>query len=402
MWLANQNSRIGLLPLSADPITLGHIDLINKAALQCDSLVVAVMFNDEKIGSYLFGLKKRVSLARSSIQHLCPEANKITILGWNGLLVDLFLQQGCSLLFRGIRGVKDYEYEKRQMQYQELIEPGMADVASYITADPALKEISSTSVKLFARHHISVAHMVPGVVQVALQGKLHDQYPVGITGRIGAGKSYVAQKLVEVYRSYGIEAHHLNVDSLIRELYREQTTGAQQVRDTLADWFGPEVLKPLGGDALPPLVPEFEVDRVALKEKIGQAPEETLQKLLNLTRPHVNRLMREWLKTRTGIILLEWARLVEDGMSSLVNHNVVVVDSPDRDSYLNERGVSPEMAKGFESQQMTPTQMEKELKALVALHGLGHVIRYCNKRDQGVDELARQLLKCVQAGTNAS
>jgi hypothetical protein len=90
--------------------------------------------------------------------------------------------------------------------------------------------------------------------------------------------------------------------------------------------------------------------------------------------------MREWLNGKTGLILIEWARLIEDDMLPLVNNNVIIVESPERQEFLQNRGVSEKISKVLGNQQLSPDEMEEFVQKQIKKTGVGRVVRYCNER----------------------
>ena len=110
----------GLVPISADPMTNGHIDLIRRAAKRCETLVVLIANNGSKLGKYTFSLEQRLEMARRALASL----DNVKVIASDGLLVDSGLFQGCDVVFRGIRNRQDREYELQQMRFNGLLEPG--------------------------------------------------------------------------------------------------------------------------------------------------------------------------------------------------------------------------------------------------------------------------------------
>lgn len=96
----------GLFSLSADPIHYGHVHIIRRAASQCGTLVVYVTDNDLKRGSYLFDITDRALMVERAIEIAAKEGvgfENIEIVAGNDLLVDVFLREGCDVVFRGVR-----------------------------------------------------------------------------------------------------------------------------------------------------------------------------------------------------------------------------------------------------------------------------------------------------------
>lgn len=364
--------RRGLYALSADPVHMGHLDIIRQASELCETLVVYVTNNDEKQGSYLFSRGTRRRLVKGALQGWLPRTEVITE---DTILTDLFLEQGCDVLFRGIRSPADEAYELKQLAYHDLVLPGFAKKAVLLQASPALAHVSSTLVKAFAAHHIDVTSIVTPGVKAALEFALHDQVVVGITGSMAVGKSYVAEEIRKGLVRRGQPAHVINFDVLLRCLYAEESPGAQLLREDI-ERILPGVLTP----------DRRTVDREKMKKEITTAGPEIIATLRDLTRPHVSRLFREALREKPGVILIEWAQLVEDRMLPLVNNRVIVVDSPDRDAMLASRGVSKEFFEKFAGRQWSAVKKIAAIEQEIATSGYGRLFQYTNRLNQPVTE----------------
>ncbi len=137
--MSKVKERIAILPGSYDPITVGHVDLIRRASMLFDRVVVAVMQNREK--QYLFSKEARVRLAEVSVKDI-PNAS---VLLDEGLLVDLYARLGASCVVKGIRNETDYEYELKQEEWNRAHLDGFQSV--YLTAESDLSDVSSTEVR---------------------------------------------------------------------------------------------------------------------------------------------------------------------------------------------------------------------------------------------------------------
>ena len=360
--------RRGLFALSADPVHLGHLDIIRQAAEQCTTLVVYVSNNDEKRSSYLFSSNARRRLVKGDIGDRLPN---VEVVQGEMPLTDMFLEQGCDVLFRGVRAVADAEYEKKQLAFHERILPGITDKTVMLQASASLAHISSSTVKAFAFHHLDVSTMVTPRVKVALEAVLHEQVIVGITGGMGMGKTYVAEEICKGFAARKVDATHLNFDALLRTLYAQDTPGAQLVRDEVASIF-PGVLSD----------DRKSVDLGKLKAALVDADPDLVQRIHDITKPHVFRLFRAQLRGKKGLILVEWAQLLEDLMLPLVNNRVVVVDSPDRDALLVRRGVPLDLFMKLDAQQWTTERKVEAAEQEIRMAGYGKVFLYTNRLGQ--------------------
>jgi len=363
--------RRGLVAISGDPVTFGHLDLVAQAATRCrDELVVAVLNNDKKVraGAYLFDLKERTEMTLRAVRE--RQIPKVRVIGSSGLLVDIYLREGCDMLFRGVRDAKDRVYEKEQKELNQLILPSV----KFTIVDSAveLRMVSSSMVKEFVSHGLDVDRFVPLFVKRAMEERLLGQYRIAVTGPIAVGKSWVAAELVRQVTQNHAFAGHFNLDDLVRKLYSEESAGAQRVRDDLAELCeGHHVLS----------VDRANVDRkvlAALLFREGDEAAELREAVTALTMPHIARLYREMLRGFKGLVVLEWAQLAEMSMGAWTNHNVVVVDSPDRALFLERRGIDVERMRVMEAIQWSAARKASILGDRAAADGGGEVIVFQN------------------------
>lgn len=148
-----------LYPGTFDPMTNGHLDIVNRASKMFDEVVIAIAVGHHK--KPLFNLDERVALARQATQHL----NNVEIVGFDGLLISLFKEQQATAVVRGLRAVSDFEYEFQlaNMNRQLFSE---YDVIFFTPAEK-YSFISSTLIREIARLKGDVSQFVPPVVEQA-------------------------------------------------------------------------------------------------------------------------------------------------------------------------------------------------------------------------------------------
>ena len=145
---------------SFDPVTLGHVDIIERAARCFDELVVAVLENPGK--QPLFDADRRSELIASSIAHL----DNVRIARFAGLLVDFCRGEGIRVIIKGLRAVSDFEYELQMAQMNR----SMGDVETmFMSTSPEHSFLSSSLVKEVARFGGALDAFVPPVVAAALR-----------------------------------------------------------------------------------------------------------------------------------------------------------------------------------------------------------------------------------------
>lgn len=383
--------RRGILPLSADPIHYGHLDLIARAAQRCDELIVLVSENDQKCGSYLFTSEERVAFVERAVA--LRGIPRVTVRFSRNLLVDEMSKLGCSVIFRGIRNAQDREMEERQMRYHTMIQPGVIDEVVYLESSDEWCEVSSSMVKAFARHDLEVSRWTPVFVQSALEERICKRWSIGITGEIASGKTWVSGKLTLLLEQRGYEATSISIDQLVRDAYVEDSPGAQLLRDGLARLCGDEVLSEDRRSVNRPLLAQ----RLFAETTSGQ----TRQAVHALTAPHVARLHRQALHGTKGIVLLEWAQLAEMEMGSRVNHRSIVVESDERAQLAETRGIDAVQLKQLSAIQWSAERKTESLAAAARQAGGGMVLRYRNHRasaeesERTIGALADEILRHV-------
>ena len=131
--------RIAVIPGSFDPMTTGHINIIERASRLFDKVFVAVLINDTK--QYMFTREQRTEIARLSVAHL----PNVEVIFDDGMLADLALRLDACAIVKGIRDYKDYQYEFEMAQYNYRKNPKAQTV--FLPCDEGAREISSTAVR---------------------------------------------------------------------------------------------------------------------------------------------------------------------------------------------------------------------------------------------------------------
>ena len=147
-------------PGTFDPVTNGHIDLIERAAKLFEKVVVAVATSEKK--APLFDLEKRVALAQECLGHV-PAAE---VVPFHGLLIDFVASQGSHCVLRGLRAVADFEYEFQLANMNRAMQPEFESV--FLTPSAELSYISSSLVREIAGLAGDVSGFVPPPVVAAL------------------------------------------------------------------------------------------------------------------------------------------------------------------------------------------------------------------------------------------
>jgi pantetheine-phosphate adenylyltransferase len=147
---------VAIYPGSFDPVTNGHLDLIERGSQLFDTLVVAVLRNEIK--QPLFTVEDRVEMLREVIGNI----DNVEVDCFDGLLVNYATQRGARVILRGIRAISDYEYELQMALTNRRLEPGIETV--FLMAGEANSFVSSRLVKEVARLGGDIGGFVPASV----------------------------------------------------------------------------------------------------------------------------------------------------------------------------------------------------------------------------------------------
>jgi pantetheine-phosphate adenylyltransferase len=155
---------IAVYPGSFDPVTNGHLDLIERGAQIFDQLIVAIARNLEK--DPLFAVKERVEM----LEAVTFELKNVEVAVFDGLLMNFAREQDARVILRGIRAVSDYEYELQMAMMNRKIEPQIETV--FMLPGEAYSYLSSRLVKELARLGGPVKGLVPPIVEERLRAKV--------------------------------------------------------------------------------------------------------------------------------------------------------------------------------------------------------------------------------------
>ncbi|WP_411346062.1 pantetheine-phosphate adenylyltransferase [Paenibacillus sp. WLX1005] len=157
--------RIAVYPGSFDPVTMGHLDIIHRAALQFDTLVVAVLNNVSK--KPLFTVEERVE----QLKQVTADLPNVEIDSFRDLLANYIRQRDAHTIVRGIRSVTDFEYELQMASINRELNPDADTI--FMMTNPRYSYLSSSMVKEIARFHGSVSDFVPPLIEHELRIKFN-------------------------------------------------------------------------------------------------------------------------------------------------------------------------------------------------------------------------------------
>ena len=159
--------RIGVYPGTFDPITLGHMDIIERGAKLVDRLIVGVTTNIAK--SPMFSDDERIAMVAREVTKLDGD---IRVVGFNSLLMDFAESQGAATVIRGIRGVTDFEYEYQLTGMNRQINDRVETI--FLMADVALQPIASRLVKEIAIYGGDISKFVTPAVRDEVDARVRE------------------------------------------------------------------------------------------------------------------------------------------------------------------------------------------------------------------------------------
>jgi len=156
---------IAIYPGSFDPITHGHLDLVERGSRMFDRLIVSVLRNEAK--QSLFSVEERMEMLREVV-HVYPN---VDVDSFDGLLVDYASAHSATVLLRGIRAISDYEYELQMALMNRRLRPDIETI--FMMANEAYSFISSRMVK----EVFGLGGSISGLVPPSVEARLHRRMP---------------------------------------------------------------------------------------------------------------------------------------------------------------------------------------------------------------------------------
>lgn len=157
--------RIAVYPGSFDPITMGHLDIIERAAKMYDRLIVGVLENPEKKNA-LFSIEERVELISKSVTHI----KNIEVEAFNGLTISYLKKKNAKIIVRGLRAVSDFEFEFQMASINHKLDSTIETV--FMMTNSKYSFLSSSSVKQVAMYGGCIKELVPEIIIRDILGKI--------------------------------------------------------------------------------------------------------------------------------------------------------------------------------------------------------------------------------------
>jgi len=164
--VAERNGGTAVCPGSYDPVTMGHLDIIQRTAEVFDNVVVAVMNNPFRKQKTLFSAEERVAFLRDEVQNL----DNVEVEAFETLIVDFAREYGAKAIVKGLRAISDFEYEFEMNQLNRKMAPDIESI--YLMSSPQFSFLSSSGVKEVATFGGDLTDLVPPSVAARLEEAL--------------------------------------------------------------------------------------------------------------------------------------------------------------------------------------------------------------------------------------
>lgn len=157
--------KTAICPGSFDPVTLGHLDIINRASKIFDHVIVAVLVNPEKHTA--FTVKERMEMLKQCVENI----ENVEVAGFDGLIADFAKIRGAEVIVKGLRAMSDFEYEFQMALINKKLNPDVETVFFTTTAENMF--LSSSGVKQVASFGGDISNFVPGCILEKIKQRLY-------------------------------------------------------------------------------------------------------------------------------------------------------------------------------------------------------------------------------------
>lgn len=153
-----------IYPGSFDPVTYGHLDIIQRCSEKFQHVIIGVLNNTNKEG--LFSVEERINLLKETTK----EFKNVEIDSFSGLLADYVKEKNCNIVIRGLRAVSDYEYEMQMALVNRKLDENIETL--FMVSRSEYVYLSSSIVKEIASHDGNISYFVPEIVEKSLKNKI--------------------------------------------------------------------------------------------------------------------------------------------------------------------------------------------------------------------------------------
>ncbi|MFH1770104.1 MAG: pantetheine-phosphate adenylyltransferase [archaeon] len=370
--------KTAMYAFSGDPITFGHIDIIKRAAKAFDRVVVGIGVNPMK--KYMFSLKERTEMAEKVLSGM----DNVKVVSFRGLLVDYAYEHNIDVIVKGVRNSVDFNYEDILRQVGESQKLGID--THILFAKPELAHISSSTVKFLQKEQGLIHESVPLYVKECLEARMSNQFIVGVTGEVGAGKSFVCREFEKLGKK--IKVYNIELDIIGHQILKElKEPRYEHIREKIIKTFGSKVKK------------NGMVDTKVLGEIVFNNPDKLVELNKLMRTPMIVRLRRE-LRGKKGLILINAALIAESGLSFLCNNNIILVytDKETQKKRLEGRNLNAEQIKRRVESQFDFKEKKKTFENIIKRDNQGKLWIIDNSKNsiKEIKNVFRKVLKEIK------
>ncbi len=363
---------------SGDPITYGHLDIIERATKVFDEVIAAIGINPTK--KYLFSTEERVQMVLDSVQHL----PNVSVTAYQGLLSDFAYENDVTVIIRGLRNSEDFNFELMLHQINEGQTTGLETLL--MPCRQSLAHVSSGAVKALQLEQGQIQDFVPLNVKQKLEERISGQLIIGVTGEIASGKSHLVKELTTLAQAEGISVHPIDLDQLAHEILKTSTEPIyKQFRSKLVAQFGNDIAEADGF-----------IDTDKLGTVIFSNPDKLRQFNQMIYQPLLLRLRKATYHKR-GLILLESALLVESNSLHYCNNHVILtqVSASEQQERLEQRGYNQQKIACRLNAQFSYGQKLAAIKAHIARDRFGVIM---DANNEGLNKLLNKIMRILPVG----
>lgn len=351
-----------IFPFSADPITIGHIDIIQRAN-KIFNLTIGVGNSPEK--NYLLDIETRIKLVEHHLK-MVEGLGHLPVIAYDNSFTDFAYSQDINILVKGLRNATDMEYEQKLFNFG--FEREFEKI--FLLCKPELAQVSSSYVKNIVKGQENPIRYVMMETKAALEKAILGQTIIGVTGEVGSGKSHICKRIVNL--NTRLDVHHLNLDNEVKKVYTCRSPRSNKIRK-LIFWEFPEVVS----DSI--------VDLKGLANIVFN--DESKLKALNvILKDEVDFRIREFCRGKKGIILLESALIAEHNLSHYCNNKIIIV----KGDFKYKRDP---IVKKIKITQYDYSNKLSTLQSNINYNRSGNIYEYMNTQDSDVHNVYQWVLK---------
>lgn len=303
-----------LYPGSFDPLTLGHTDIITRASRDYN-LTIGIAANPGK--NPVFSIQERTRLIQRAIVHMGIDPSQVVRVPAS--TARYMRRNGIYNIIRGKRDTMDEIAEAQLDHFNRLEFPGLE--TQLYDSDEGLRFASSSAAKTLIHANHDPRSIISLDVEEALKSRLLSQYPVYITGCMGAGKSTISKMLQEQARAVNIPIKRIELDTVAHDIYTTfddpyYAGVRQQLRATFGDVISPD------GNWI-----DKKILRKQLSDASGKIDKNQLKKLDAIIDDAIEFRYKDMIEGFRGIILIDGIMKGGNDFARLAHQNIVLVNA---------------------------------------------------------------------------